>query len=198
MAQNKELRLQSSVTTPDSGVAKLWVNNTGQLSLTNSAGVTSIVGNSGSVQDLTIQSSVSNPSAGSARLWTNSSGINLTKSDGTNTFVGGGKRVYRALLSQSSTNPPVARVLENSLTGLGILTWNYNTVGEFHIIYTGAFPTNRTFASANVDWYNGSNNLLLVGHPSDDQINLTSFVDFTGLPKGIIGSNCFFEVTVYP
>ena len=44
MAQNQELRLQTGVSTPSSGVAKLWVNQSGVVNVTSSAGTTTVVG----------------------------------------------------------------------------------------------------------------------------------------------------------
>ena len=44
MAQNNELRLQTGISTPSSGVAKLWVDTSGVVKITSSAGNTTIVG----------------------------------------------------------------------------------------------------------------------------------------------------------
>lgn len=50
--------------------------------------------------------------------------------------------VYRALLTQTGTNAPVATVLENTLGGA--VVWSYNDVGIFTATLAGAFPSGKT------------------------------------------------------
>lgn len=55
-------------------------------------------------------------------------------------FNGGGAapyKVYTALLSQSGTDAPVATVLENTLGG--DVVWSYESVGVYHATLAGAF-----------------------------------------------------------
>jgi len=52
-------------------------------------------------------------------------------------------KVYRALLTQSGTNAPVATVLENSLGGQ--VVWSYNAAGDYRGTLSGAFPSGKTF-----------------------------------------------------
>ena len=51
-------------------------------------------------------------------------------------------KIYTALLTQVSTLPPVATVLENTLGGT--IVWSYNTAGFYAGTLTGAFTANKT------------------------------------------------------
>lgn len=53
-------------------------------------------------------------------------------------------KVYTALLSQSGITPPVATVLENTLEGT--IVWSYNTIGFYIGTLVGAFTLNKTAA----------------------------------------------------
>lgn len=50
--------------------------------------------------------------------------------------------LYSALLSQSGTDAPVATVLENTLGGT--VVWSYNSQGDYAATLTGAFPSGKT------------------------------------------------------
>jgi hypothetical protein len=55
-----------------------------------------------------------------------------------------GYRSYTALLSQTGTDAPVATVLENTLGGA--VVWSYDGVGDYYGTLTGAFPdSNKLF-----------------------------------------------------
>lgn len=51
-------------------------------------------------------------------------------------------KVYTALVSQSGTNAPVATVLENTLGGT--IVWSYDSVGIYVATLTGVFINNKT------------------------------------------------------
>ena len=57
--------------------------------------------------------------------------------------LGQGIKVYRALLTQASTDAPVATVLENTLGGT--VVWTYDAAGEYDATLTGAFTDGKTF-----------------------------------------------------
>jgi len=62
--------------------------------------------------------------------------------------IGGGSgsasySVYTALLTQTGTDAPVATVLENTLGGT--VVWTYDSVGIYIATLTGAFTVNKTF-----------------------------------------------------
>lgn len=56
--------------------------------------------------------------------------------------LGLGVKVYRALLTQTNTDAPVATVLENTLGGE--VVWSYNVPGVYLGVLTGAFTANKT------------------------------------------------------
>ena len=51
-------------------------------------------------------------------------------------------KIYTALLTQSGTNDPVATVLENTLSGN--IVWSYESTGIYLGVLNGAFPLNKT------------------------------------------------------
>lgn len=58
-------------------------------------------------------------------------------------------KVYVALLTQTGVNAPVATVLENTLGGT--VVWSYNDVGEYIGTLTGGFTNNKTLCMAQQD-----------------------------------------------
>lgn len=54
-----------------------------------------------------------------------------------------GYLVYRALLTQTGTDAPTATVLENTLGGT--VVWTYNSAGSYKATLTGAFTADKTF-----------------------------------------------------
>ena len=55
-------------------------------------------------------------------------------------------RVYTAVLTQTGTDAPVATVLENTLGG--DVVWSYDSTGEYFGTLIGAFTDNQTYFSA--------------------------------------------------
>jgi len=51
-------------------------------------------------------------------------------------------KIYTALLTQTGTNAPVATVLENTLGGE--VVWTYEDVGQYFAELTDSFPLNKT------------------------------------------------------
>ena len=94
-------------------------------------------------------------------------------------------KVYTALLSQTGTNAPVAIVLENTLGGT--VVWSYNIAGEYIGTLTGAFLNNKTFLTIKNNIHNATveytssigridNNKVVIGSKtnavaSDDVLN---------------------------
>lgn len=60
-------------------------------------------------------------------------------------------KVYTALLTQTSTNAPTATVLENTIGGIPV--WSYNLVGRYLLTLSGAFTGNVIISITN-----GANN----------------------------------------
>lgn len=52
-------------------------------------------------------------------------------------------KVYTALLTQNGTDAPVATVLENTLGG--DIVWSYDDAGSYEGTLNGAFTSNKTF-----------------------------------------------------
>jgi hypothetical protein len=52
-------------------------------------------------------------------------------------------KVYSAVLTQASTDPPVATVLQNTLSGVPV--WGYTSPGLYTLTLTGEFTADRTF-----------------------------------------------------
>jgi len=57
----------------------------------------------------------------------------------------GGTKVYKALLTQSGTSAPVATVLENTLSGTPV--WSYNSVGIYTLTLASEFPSGKVIVS---------------------------------------------------
>src|SRR5687767_6514065 len=57
-----------------------------------------------------------------------------------------GYKVYKAILTQSSTSAPVATVLQNTLGGT--VVWTYNGVGDYTGTLTGVFIDGKTIVNA--------------------------------------------------
>lgn len=79
---------------------------------------------------------------GSQTPWT--SDIDAGGFDLSNLGLVNGVKVYRALLTQTGTDAPVATVLENSLGGA--IVWSYDSVGTYFGTLVGAFPGGKVFS----------------------------------------------------
>ena len=58
-----------------------------------------------------------------------------------------GTKIYMALLTQSGTDAPVATVLQNTLGGT--VVWTYNGNGSYIATLSGAFPASKTWLIIN-------------------------------------------------
>ncbi len=87
-------------------------------------------------------------------------------------------KVYRALLTQSGTDAPVATVLENSLGGVPV--WSYESGGSYRLTLALAFPTDKTsilmntFSNASgtnsVNYYLGTGSYVEISSGDDDAL----------------------------
>lgn len=75
-------------------------------------------------------------------------GQNAGGGSSSSTVVGypAGTKVYRALISQTGTNAPTAIVLENTLGGTPV--WSYEGVGFYNLTLADVFTLNKTFVMA--------------------------------------------------
>lgn len=103
--------------------------------------------------------------------------------------------VYTALLSQSGTSAPVATVLENTLGGT--VVWSYDETGAYIGTLAGAFTANKTwFANPVFDW-SSSLKYANIGRIDTDSVKIftttedgtTTADNWTALP---------IEIRVYP
>lgn len=83
-----------------------------------------------------------NPAWAQVNLANGVTGELPTDSLPTNLQTYNGVKRYVALLSQSGTSAPTAEVLENTLGGT--VVWSYDGVGSYLGTLTGAFPGNKT------------------------------------------------------
>lgn len=115
----------------------------------------------------------------------------------------GGPKVYRALLTQTGTDAPVATVLENTLGGA--IVWTYETNGGYAGACVGAFTAGKTCISpvtvANSMEYNaltvcslnrtGADNLTLLSASLNAQEGTLTLAD------DLLVNACV-EILVYP
>lgn len=100
---------------------------------------------------------------------------------------------YVALLTQSGTDAPVATVLENTLGGT--VVWSYDDVGFYVGTLAGAFSANKT-------WFSGcanrnSDDFLATGRWGSTDTAFLIVSDFAG--DGTDGwESLSFEIRVYP
>lgn len=104
-------------------------------------------------------------------------------------------KVYSALLNQSGTNAPVATVLENTLGGT--VVWSYDDVGFYSATLSGAFPLAKTFFTAQ----SGGSGVSLImysneaGEPSN---SITLETNLNGTPTNGQMYYASVEIRVYP
>lgn len=96
--------------------------------------------------------------------------------------------VYTALLSQTGTDAPVATVLENTLGGT--VVWSYNDVGYYTATLANAFTENKTYLPL-VIINDGGPVVVSVSWASSSaiELNISS--------NGLLGATPF-EIRVYP
>ena len=90
-------------------------------------------------------------------------------------------KVYTALLTQSGTNAPVATVLENTLGG--DIVWSYDFAGAYIGTLNGAFIENKT--------------KLEIGLVSDGDYATLSFGNFYRINSDSIGLNTLNSITLF-
>lgn len=113
------------------------------------------------------------------------------------TAGGGGASylVYTALLSQSGTSAPTATVLENTLGGTVVWTWE--DVGFFRGTLTGAFPSAKTWATASIDLVAAADEFFArIARASDNLVTVQIFDFALSAINGC--NNLAIEIRVYP
>ena len=105
-------------------------------------------------------------------------------------------KVYRALLTQISTLPPSVTVLENTLNGT--VVWTYNAPGSYVGTLVGAFPPNKCFTQAT--HRNASATGFIAAKAPNNNSNDILVTTFNGsiLANNLITDGACLEVLVYP
>lgn len=137
--------------------------------------------------------------SGTRVVTADATGVLGTDSAGSENILG--YKVYTALLTQTGTNAPVATVLENTLGGT--VVWSYDAVGQYTLTATGLLTVNKVFVQLNgINQFDGigtSSTILTYSLP-----NSISFISFSGdgsaLEWSSLSSTDVFsiEIRVYP
>ena len=108
--------------------------------------------------------------------------------------------VYKALLTQTGTSAPVATVIENTLGGA--VVWSYQGVGSYNATLSGAFTENKTIFPSDGKIISGDVNTLLVkaisSRTNSNVVNLQSYdiVNDSAINSEL--DSFLFEILVYP
>ncbi len=108
-------------------------------------------------------------------------------------------KTYTALLTQAGVVAPVDTILENTLEGVPI--WSYDGVGAYKLTLAGAFPVAKTFVSIGGNINDGATNFAMFsGLATANDVN-TIFIN--GYSDGFIQANDIMqnttiEIRVYP
>lgn len=117
------------------------------------------------------------------------------------TSSGASYLVYTALLTQTGTDAPVATVLENTLGGT--VVWSYNDVGKYIGTLSGAFTGNKTvvFCNLGIDISNPFLGRMEAYRTTDNtiQVNVFDPINEAGYDD-VLGDNytSVIEIRVYP
>lgn len=106
--------------------------------------------------------------------------IDVTLPDAAGTLaLDNGVKVYRALLTQTGTDAPTATVLENTLGGT--VVWTYNSPGNYTATLAGAFPFTKTILHLeNYNWDGAIDNSLKRVGDNTLILNIAAGDDFLG------------------
>lgn len=120
-------------------------------------------------------------------------------SDSIATVSGGGGGssylVYTALLSQSGTDAPTVTVLENTLGGTVVWTWE--DVGFFRGTLTSAFPSAKTWATASIDLVAAADEFFAaIAREGNNSVKVQIFDPAVAAINGC--NNLAIEIRVYP
>ena len=109
-------------------------------------------------------------------------------------------KVYKALLTQTGTSAPVATVIENTLGG--VVVWSYQGVGSYNSTLSGAFTENKTIFPSDGKIISGDVNTLLVkaisSRTNSNVVNLQSYdiVNDSAINSEL--DSFLFEILIYP
>lgn len=101
--------------------------------------------------------------------------------------------VYTALMSQTGINAPTAVVLQNTLGGT--IVWTYDSVGVYVGTLVGAFPANKVWFSL-LGIQDDGNITYAIERVDDDSLKLKTFDG--AVVADVILSSSSLEIRVYP
>lgn len=101
-------------------------------------------------------------------------------------------KVYTALLTQTGTDAPVATVLENTLGGE--IVWSYDGFGSYIGSLNGAFTENKTFIQATIKLTSDACNVT-TSRLTDNTINYQTYLPTDG---NYNNSVVHLKIEVYP
>jgi hypothetical protein len=126
---------------------------------------------------------------------TNSSGITVTESNvtynnGIKTLNNVSYKKYIALLKQTGTNPPTATIIDNTLSGE--IIWTYNGVGN----YTGTLTNEFTQYKTTIYHNNTAQGFTYVNWQNEDEIDVETW-NTTGTSANGLLDYMTIEIRVY-
>jgi hypothetical protein len=140
-----------------------------------------------------INGTITVQSRGNATMQSLNGNLLLNSPNG-NVLVNGVK-VYKALLTQSGTDAPVATILENSLGGT--IVWTYNTVGTYIGTLVDAFPSAKTAVHPIQTYADGIQSKGMIYRGDDANIYILTSIDGITLSNGELDNNLVY-IEVYP
>jgi len=116
----------------------------------------------------------------------------VLQTNGSGTLSWFGAKKYVALLTQTGTSAPTATVLDNTLGGT--LVWSYDGVGSYIGTLTGAFTSNKTAVLIS-GVYKGS---VLGLRKTDNTVQITTTATSTNTEANGLLDSTTIEIKVYP
>jgi hypothetical protein len=116
----------------------------------------------------------------------------VLQTNGSGTLSWFGAKKYVALLTQTGTSAPTATVLDNTLGGT--LVWSYDGVGSYIGTLTGAFTSNKTAVLIS-GVYKGSASGL---RKTDNTVQITTTATSTNTEANALLDSTTIEIKVYP
>jgi hypothetical protein len=116
----------------------------------------------------------------------------VLQTNGSGTLSWFGAKKYVALLTQTGTSAPTATVLDNTLGGT--LVWSYDGVGSYTGTLTGAFTSNKTAVLIS-GVYKGSVSGL---RKTDNTVQITTTATSTNTEANALLDSTTIEIKVYP
>lgn len=104
-------------------------------------------------------------------------------------------KVYKALLSQTGTNAPVATVLENTLGGT--VVWSYDSVGNYKATLSGAFTEGKTMVSWTLQYGEDETNNIIINAVDGLPDYIIVITEISASGANVVLNNTRFKIEVY-